>query len=131
MSDPKPNPAPPAISDAEWEVMKILWARSPLAGEDVIRALEPRTTWKPKTILTLINRLVRKGALSYEKKGRAYLYYPAVAADDCVRAENRSFLQRVYDGALKPMLVNFLQDAQLSKKEIAELKRLLDERSGR
>ncbi len=47
----------PSISDAEWEVMKVLWAQSPATAEKVVKALESKTTWKPKTVMTLINRL--------------------------------------------------------------------------
>jgi BlaI family penicillinase repressor len=118
----------PAISNAEWEVMKVLWGRSPATAEDVVRALSAKTDWKPKTIMTLITRLVKKGVLSYEKKGRAYEYFPTIDEEQCIRDESRSFIQRVYDGAMKPMLVNFLKEARLSKKDIEELKRILDER---
>jgi BlaI family transcriptional regulator, penicillinase repressor len=121
----------PAISDAEWEVMKVLWAKSPATAEDVVRALESKTPWKPKTILTLINRLVKKGALGYEKKGRAYLYSSRVDEAECVREEGRSFLERVYSGAVKPMLMNFLKDSRLSRQDIEDLKRILDERGRR
>ena len=118
----------PRISESEWQVMRVLWQTSPLTGNDVVEALEDATTWKPKTVKTLINRLVKKGALGFEKNGRAYLYHPLVEEADCVKAESRSFLRRVYGGALVPMLVNFLDDEKLSMEEIDELRRILDER---
>ena len=71
-----------------------------------------------------------KGALQYEKAGREYRYSPAVQEADCVRAESRSFLRRVYGGALKPMLATFLEEEDLSQKEIDDLRQLL-ERMGR
>ena len=116
----------PRISDAEWLVMQTVWGRSPITAAEVIEALAPATTWKPKTAMTLLNRLVKKGVLGFEKKGRAYHYYPLVEQDQCVKAENRSFLQRVYGGALKPMLADFLEEAELSKEDIEELKQMLD-----
>lgn len=116
----------PRISDSEWLVMKALWAKSPLTTVDVVEELEPTTHWKLKTVLTLLNRLVKKGAVSFEKQGRAYLYFPQVEEKECVRAENRSFLDRVYGGALAPMLAHFFQDAELSPDEIQELKDILD-----
>ena len=76
--------------------------------------------------MTLLNRLVKKGALGYEKKGRAYHYHPLVEEADCARAERRSLLERVYGGSLQPMLASFLEDADLSAAEIEELKRMLD-----
>jgi len=116
----------PHISDSEWQVMKVIWAKSPITTNEVVEALAPMTTWKPKTIMTLINRLVKKGALGFEKKSRAYHYRPLVEESECVKAESRSFLKRVHGGALKPMLASFFEEAELSKEEIDELKRLLD-----
>lgn len=117
----------PSISDAEWQVMKYLWAHAPATTNDVVDALTARTDWKPKTVMTLLNRLVKKGALGFEKKGRVYEYTPLVAERDCVRDESQSFLQRVYGGHLKPMLVDFLKEGNLSPQDIEELKRILDE----
>ena len=118
----------PKISDAEWQVMRVTWSKSPITANEVVEALSPSTTWKPKTIMTLINRLVKKGALGFEKNGRAYRYSPLVEESECVRSESRSFLERVYGGALQPMLANFLEDGELSREEIEELKRILDQK---
>jgi BlaI family penicillinase repressor len=120
---------PPRISDAEWIVMKVLWNSVPLTANEVVEALESTTDWKPKTIMTLLNRLMKKGALDFEKEGRAYRYFPRVREADCVRAETRSFLERVYGGALKPMLAHFLEEERLSEQEIDDLKRLLDRKA--
>ena len=116
----------PRISDSEWLVMKILWASSPATTVEVMEALAPTTNWKLKTVLTLLNRLVKKGAVGFDKQGRAYLYHPLVEEAACVRAENRSFLDRVYDGSLAPMLARFFEESKLSPKEIKELKDILD-----
>jgi BlaI family penicillinase repressor len=122
---------PPPISNAEWVVMRLIWARSSATAAEAVEALEGEMSWKPKTIMTLLGRLARKGALRFEKEGRAYRYYPAVAEADCVRAESRSFLQRVYGGALTPMVATYLDEAELSQEEIDELKRLLDRKGKR
>lgn len=118
----------PRISEAEWEVMKVLWANSPMTANDVIQALVAYKDWNPKTVRTLLARLVEKEALAYTQNGRVYSYYPLIHEEDCVRFETRSFIQRIYGGALKPMLVNFLKEENLSEKEIDELKKILDER---
>jgi BlaI family penicillinase repressor len=118
----------PRISEAEWQVMRVLWARHPLTANQVVGALSDATDWKPKTIKTLLRRLVDKGALEYTQHGRAYLYHPAVKQEQCVRAERRSFVERVYGGALTPMLAAFLREESLSADEIAELKRILDDK---
>lgn len=122
-------PEIPNISDAEWAVMKICWLKSaPCTANEVIKALEQSTDWKPNTIKTLIGRLVKKGALAYQEEGRVYLYKPLVTEEECVKVESKSFLTRVFGGALKPMLVTFLKEEKLSQDEIEELKQLLEDR---
>ena len=74
----------PKISEAEWEVMKVLWERSPRTANDVVEELTGKTAWKRETIRTLINRLVGKKVLKYEKKGRQYHYSPRVSQAECI-----------------------------------------------
>ncbi|MBG9733407.1 BlaI/MecI/CopY family transcriptional regulator [Paenibacillus alvei] len=118
----------PRISEAEWEVMKVFWSATAKAtANEVIEKLGENTDWKPATIKSLINRLLKKNALGYEQEGKTYLYYPLVSEEECVRAESNSFLQRLYGGSLKPMFVNFLKQEKLSTEEVEELKKILDE----
>jgi BlaI family penicillinase repressor len=119
----------PHISDAEWEVMKVLWAKTPCTANEVIEALENQTDWKPKTVRTLLNRLAQKQAISYSQENRVYAYFPLVSEDECVKSETESFLKRIYGGAFKPLLVNFLKDDQLSPEDIKELKNILDDKT--
>ena len=116
----------PKISESEWQIIKMLWAKSPSTANEIVEALSATTTWKPKTIKTLLNRLVKKQAIGYEKKSRQYNYYPLVGQAECIVAESRSFLRRVYDGATKPMLAAFLENEDLSSADIKDLKRILD-----
>lgn len=118
----------PQISDAEWKVMKVIWARSRCTANEVIQELSSYTKWKPKTVKTLLSRLVKKGVLGYEERDRAYVYYPLIDEEECIKAENNSFLERVYDGSLGMMLVTFIKQAKLTDREIEELKRILDEK---
>jgi len=108
--------------------MRVCWERSPITAQEIIDALTARDDWHPKTVKTLLNRLVKKGALGFEKDGRVYLYHPLVAEKDCVSAESESFLERVFGGSLKPMLAHFVESRTLSPEEIAEIKRLLKEK---
>ena len=109
--------------------MKICWLKSaPCTANEIVKALEQSTDWKPNTIKTLIGRLVKKGVLGFQEEGRAYLYDPLVTEEECVKAESKSFLTRVFGGAIKPMLVTFLQEEKLSQEEIEELKQLLEAR---
>jgi BlaI family penicillinase repressor len=116
------------ISDAEWEVMKIIWNTPYCTAGTVIEALKDNRDWKPKTIKTLITRLVDKGVLGFEPLGREYKYFPKIEESDCIKQERRSFVNRVYRGSLKAMLLNFLDEENLSKEDIEELKQILNER---
>lgn len=121
----------PKISEAEWEVMRVLWADSPLTANKIVELLTATTHWKATTIRTLINRLVEKNVLCYEKTGREYNYYPLVAEVDCIRAESHSFLRRVYRGALNPILSAFIENEELSPEDIEALKRILQKKGKR
>jgi len=90
---------PPPISDAEWQVMEVLWRTQPLTANDVIDALRPETKWKPNTVRTLLARLVKKGALRTESEGNRFLYTPCYSRKQYVRDESDSFLSRVFGGA--------------------------------
>ena len=91
----------PKISEAEWEVMKILWKTSPLTANAIVKELTGKTQWKRETIRTLINRLVQKKALGFKKKGRQYDYFPLTSEAECVKAETKSFLSR-FPGQPRP-----------------------------
>lgn len=121
-------PKPPQISDAEWEVMKVLWEASPRSANDVADALCDRMKWHPKTVKTLLGRLVRKGALRFKEEGNRYLYRPAYPRDQFIAEESQSFLERVFGGKATPMLVHFVETARLSEEDLRELRNILDRR---
>lgn len=122
-------PKPPSISDAEWSVMKVLWERSPLTSREVVDALKPEKDWNPKTIHTLLTRLVKKGALSAKREGREYQFKPLTREEDCQRRVSRSFLDRVFDGEVAPFLACFMRNNKLTDAEVEELKRILDRKA--
>ena len=115
----------PKISESEWRIMQVFWEESPMTANQIVDALADATHWSPRTVKSLINRLVKKHALGYEVEGRTYQYSPLVNEDACIRSEGQSFLQRVFGGALTPMLVHFIEDEPLTNEEIDELERLL------
>jgi len=119
-------PQIPQISDAEWEVMKVVWDRGPLAAGDVVECVAAEHDWKPRTIKTLLNRLVQKKAVDVEVDGRRYLYRARVTREACVRKESRSFLSRVFNGAVTPAVVHFLENARLTPQEIRQLRDTLE-----
>lgn len=118
----------PRISESEWLVMRVLWSNSALTANEVVKELTGQTKWKPKTIKTLITRLMQKRALRFKKEGKKYRYYPAVSESECVGAQRRSFVRRVYGGTMKPMLAEFIEEADLSVEDIAELKKILEQK---
>lgn len=106
----------PAISDAEYQVMKVIWAYMPISTNEVVEKLEKTTAWKPKTIQTLLSRLVKKGALKYEKDSRVFVYTSLIDESDILEKESDTFLNRLYDGALDSMVVNLLERDKLSER---------------
>lgn len=117
----------PRISDAEWDVMQVAWRRGDFTAQDMIDELSHRD-WSPRTVKTLLGRLLAKGALAHEARGKAYVYRPAVKREDCVRQESDSFLDRVFGGAAAPALAHFVRRGRLSDEDIAELRKILDEK---
>ena len=115
------------ISEAESVVMDILWARSPLGADDVVAALAGRQDWQEATIKTLLNRLLNKGAISARKDGRRFLYSPVLQREDWVAEESRGLLERLFDGRVAPLVAHFSAHRKLSRKDIAELRKLLEE----
>ena len=116
------------ISDAEWQVMNLVWDKQPIIAQDVIGALSEPNGWTPATIRTMLHRLVKKGALAFKEEGNRYLYRAAVRRADCVRHAARSFLDRVFDGEAAPMLAHFVRNTRFTPQELAELRHLLDQK---
>jgi BlaI family penicillinase repressor len=126
---PRANPRLPQISDAEWEVMKVLWDRTQASAQDVVDALAASRNWSPQTVKTLLKRLTEKGAATYEAEGRRFIYRPAVSREAAEKSESRSFLARVFDGAVTPALMHLLKLGRLTRDDIEQLKRTLDEKA--
>jgi BlaI family penicillinase repressor len=121
-------PELPRVSDAEWVVMKVVWQKAPVTANQVVEALAKQIHWKPKTVQTLLARLVQKGALAADKSQREYVFQPLFQENDCMHAVSQSFLRRFFGGEIAPFLACFLEREKLSPQEIDELKRILDGR---
>lgn len=115
----------PQISEAEYEVMKIVWKYAPISTNDITEKLLKTTEWSPKTIQTLIKRLVSKGALTYEKQSRMFVYTPLVKENEYIGQESNSFLKRFYNGDITAMLSAYIEGDKLSEAEIDQLRSLL------
>lgn len=118
----------PQISEAEYEVMKIVWKHAPINTNEITEKLLQSTNWSPKTIQTLIKRLVTKGALTYEKQSRVFVYTPLVKESEYICQESNSFLNRYYDGDITAMLSAYIDNDKLTEPEIETLRSLLSKR---
>lgn len=115
------------ISEAESIVMDVLWRQQPLAAEDVIAALAQSQQWQEATIKTLLNRLLKKGAIKASKDGRRYQYTPVLQRQAWMLGESQSLLERLFDGRVAPLVAHFSEHRKLSRKDVAELRKLLEE----
>jgi BlaI family transcriptional regulator, penicillinase repressor len=118
----------PSISESEWEIMNVLWDKAPQTANDIIFSLQESTDWKPKTIRTLLDRLVQKDVVGVNKNLRVYTFCPLYTQEECQRVETESFIKRIYGGTLKSMLVQFIQEDTLSDDDINELRLILNKK---
>ena len=119
------------ISDSEWKVMEVAWDMSPVLASEIVQALIDDTNWNPKTIHTLIRRLVAKGALKAKKEKTYYLYSASISQSECIKKESTTFIQKYFKGSFHMMITNFINDEDLSEKDIDELQKLLDSKRGK
>ncbi len=115
------------VSEAESVVMEVLWSRSPLGADDVVAALSTRSDWAEPTIKTLLNRLLKKGAIQAERDGRRYLYSPVLTRESWVASQSEGVLERLFGGRVAPLVAHFSERGKLSQDDIDELKRLVGE----
>ena len=115
------------VSDAESIVMEVLWGRSPLGSDEVVAALSARSDWAEPTIKTLLNRLLKKGAIRAERDGRRYLYSPVLTREAWVASQSEGVLDRLFGGRVAPLVAHFSERGKLSQQDIDELKRLVGE----
>ncbi|MDE7415237.1 MAG: BlaI/MecI/CopY family transcriptional regulator [Lachnospiraceae bacterium] len=119
----------PQISEAEYEVMRIIWKYAPISTNEIVEKLAAVTSWNPKTIQTLIKRLVIKHAITYEKESRMFVYSPLVEEREYISQESNTFLKKYYDGNIATMLSAYLDNEKLSESEIGDLRKLLEKKS--
>lgn len=123
------NKIAPNISEAEIEVMKVLWEKGDSTAKEIVSEIEKINSWKPKTIQTLITRLVAKGEIKADKiNAKSYIYSAVVKKDEYQSYANDSFIRKLYSGSLNLMLSSFIRNQKLSETEIEELKNILEEK---
>ena len=118
----------PKIADTEWQIMNILWSESPLTAAEIIKIVLKNNEWSPKTIHTLISRLLKKGAIKITKDTPVYHYAPDIAQEELRNLETKSFIEKIYKGSLALMLSTFIQEENLTPKEVEDLEKILREK---
>jgi BlaI family transcriptional regulator, penicillinase repressor len=116
-----------AISEAEAVIMEVLWRQAPRSAEDILAEVSAQQDWQEGTVKSLLNRLLTKKAIKAEREGRRYLYSPRVTREQYVSQESKGLLDRLFDGRVAPLVAHFSEQRKLSKKDIAELRKLLQE----
>jgi predicted transcriptional regulator len=114
------------ISEAESKVMEVFWrATEPLSADEVVASMGNDRDWSAGTIRTFLTRLLKKQALSARLDGRRYLYRPLIRREDYVHEQSRNLIDRLFGGRIPPFITQFSERQNLSRDEIAELKRLI------
>jgi BlaI family penicillinase repressor len=113
------------ISDAEAQVMAVLWRKQPLGTDEIALALQDSQDWQMATVKTLVNRLLNKGAISAEKEGRRYLYSAVLQREDWLSSQSLGLLDRLFQGSLTPLVAHFSAQRKLTAAELKALKQLI------
>lgn len=115
------------ISEAESAVMQELWRRGDGTAEELLEALSPQHGWQEATVKTLLNRLLKKGAVAARKEGRRYRYRPLLSEDRWILAESRGLVDRLFGGRVAPLVAHFSEHGKLGRRDIEELRALIEE----
>ena len=116
------------LSDAEWEVMEVLWsAAQPLTATDIAARVPATREWTLATVKSLLSRLLAKRAVEPKKDGRRFLYSPAIAREPCVADESRRFVDRLFGGKLSPLFAHLAEEEALDEADIEAIEAMLRE----
>lgn len=118
----------PQISDAEFEIMNVIWKYAPINTNDIIERISREKSWNAKTIQTMIFRLEKKGVITHEKDGRIFVYSSLIQKESYLEVAKNTFINRFFDGAFNQMVVNYLNKQELSEKDIDDLQKILDKK---
>jgi predicted transcriptional regulator len=113
------------ITNTEFEVLEALWVKHPATANSIIEQLNKNKHWHDKTVKTLINRLVKKEAIGFEKQNRHYLYFPLLERDTYTEIQSQSFIERLFRGRISPLVAGFAKTNKLKKEDVEELKLLI------
>lgn len=115
------------ISEAELEIMEVLWTEAPLSAADVAGRIDEARGWSMQTVKTLLSRLTTKSAVSHEREGRRFLYSPKIARADYVAGESRRLVDRLFGGRISPLVAQLAERDDLSASDIEEIEKLIED----
>ena len=113
------------LTDAELEIMHVVWERAPVTVRDVYEDLRGRKPVAYTTVMTMMNILQGKGRLRRRKAGRAFVYEPLQPKSEVLSGLVSEFLDKVFAGSARPLLVSLVEDRRLSEKDLEEIRRLV------
>jgi len=116
-----------SISEAEAVVMDVLWRQAPRSAEEILAEVGPTQAWQEGTVKSLLNRLLKKKAVKAERDGRRYLYAPRLTREQYVSQESKGLIDRLFDGRIAPLVAHFSEQRKLSRRDVADLRKLLEE----
>ena len=116
-----------SISEAEAVVMDVLWRQAPRSAEEILAERGPTQGWQEGTVKSLLNRLLKKKAVKAEREGRRYLYAPKLTREQYVSQESKGLIDRLFDGRIAPLVAHFSEQRKLSRRDVADLRKLLEE----
>ena len=118
----------PPVSDAELEVLKVLWDNGPGTVREIEARLKKRKRdWAYNTILTLLTRLRDKGHVVSDPSETAHVFEAVMTRDRLLRAGINDLAERVCDGTTSPLVRAFVEGRKFSSRDLAELRQLLDD----
>ncbi len=120
-----------SISESEWKIMRVLWDHLPMPLGELIALVGPENNWNGNTVRTLLVRLVEKGAVKAEKRGRNYLYSALAQENECVMQEMEHFLKRIFDGSPARLFAALSAEGKLSERDCQEIEAMLQAMKGR
>ena len=113
-----------SVADSELPIMKLLWEKGTLTGSEILAGLAGNKS----TIKTLLQRLVAKGAVKSEQvNSRTYLYTAAIGKREYINSRLTGFIQKLFDGSAKNMLLNFVKEEKITKEDLQRLIDMLEE----
>lgn len=118
------------ITDAEWQIMRVLWHQSPISLKEIVEELKKKKNWSNTTVRTLVVRLMEKGFIEADKSTSNFKYYPLVQKEECQVKEAKNLIDTVFEGSIGMLITAFTKQSKLSEKEQEELQRIIDKIEG-